>query len=65
MQIIVLKRIFLKLMINSVYGKTMENLKKRKNVRLVNNVIGYNKYVSKPVFVSQKICSKTLLLFMR
>ena len=65
MQIIVLKRIFLKLMINSVYGKTMENLKKRKNVRLVNNAIGYNKYVSKPVFVSQKICSKTLLLFMR
>ena len=26
-----------KLMINSVYGKAMENLKKRINVRLVNN----------------------------
>ena len=52
-------------MINSVYGKTMENLKKRINVRLINNAKDYNKYVSKPVFVSQKICSKTLLLFMR
>ena len=28
---------FFKLMINSVYGKTMENLQKRINVRLVNN----------------------------
>ena len=28
---------FLKLVINSVYGKTMENLLKRINVRLVNN----------------------------
>ena len=26
-----------KLMINSVYGKTMENLRKRINVRLINN----------------------------
>ena len=28
---------FFKLMINSVYGKAMENLRKRMNVRLVNN----------------------------
>ena len=28
---------FFNLMINSVYGKTMENLRKRINVRLVNN----------------------------
>ena len=28
---------FLKLVINSVHGKTMENLQKRINVRLVNN----------------------------
>ena len=33
-------------MINSVYGKTMENLKKRINVRLVNNAKDYKKYVS-------------------
>ena len=28
---------FFELMINSIYGKTMENLRKRINVRLVNN----------------------------
>ena len=28
---------FFQLMINSVYGKTMENLRKRVNVKLINN----------------------------
>ena len=37
MLLIVLKKFFFKLMINSVYGKTMENLRKRINVRLINN----------------------------
>ena len=32
------EKIFFKLMINSVYGKTMENLKKRINIRLVNRL---------------------------
>ena len=48
-------------MINSAYGKTMGNLRKRINVRLVNNARYYKKYVSKPSFVSQKNCSKDLV----
>ena len=49
----------------SIFGKTMENLRKRMNVRLVNNAEDYKKYVSKPSFVLQKIFSKILLLFMK
>ena len=54
-------------MINSAYGKTMENVRKRINVRLVNNAKDYKKYVSKASFVSQNVFSKDqiLLLFMR
>ena len=55
------KKNFFKLMINSVFGKTMENLRKRINVRLINNAKDYLKCVSKPTFVSQKIFSKNLV----
>ena len=51
-----------KLMINSVHGKTIENLRKRINVILVNNARDYKKYVSKPSFVSQKLFSKDLVV---
>ena len=37
---------FFKLMINSVYGKTVENLRKRINVRFVNNKKDFLKYTS-------------------
>ena len=37
---------FFKLMINSVYGETMENLQKRINVRLVNKAKDFLKYTS-------------------
>ena len=40
---------------NSIFGKTMENLRKIMNVRLVNNARDHKKYVSKPSFVTQKI----------
>ena len=52
---------FFKLMVNSVYGKTMENLRKRISVKLVNNDKDYVKYVSRPTFVSQKILDKNLV----
>ena len=48
----------LKLMINSVYGKTMENLRKRVNVRLVNNAENFLKYTSKPTYITHKIFGK-------
>ena len=55
---IVLKNFFFKLMINSVYGKTMENLRKRINFRLVNNEKGFWKYTSRPTRITQKIFDK-------
>ena len=47
-----------KLMINSVYGKTMENLRKRINVRFVNNKNGFLKYTSKPTYFTHKLFNK-------
>ena len=49
---------FFKLMINSVYGKTMENLQKRINVRLVNNAKDVLKYTSRPTYITHKIFDK-------
>ena len=47
-----------KLMINSIYGKTMENLWKRINVRFVNNEKDFLKYTSKPTYVTHKLFNK-------
>ena len=52
---------FFKLMINGVYGKTMKNLQKRVNVRLVNNEKDFLNYTSRP---TQSLI-KVMLLFMR
>ena len=49
---------FFKLMINSVYGKTMENLGKRINVRFVNNKKDFLKYTSRPTYVTHKLFKK-------
>ena len=45
-------------MINSVYGTTMENLRKRAIVRLVSNEKEYLKYFSKSTHISRKIFDK-------
>ena len=49
---------FFKLMINSLYGKTMGNLRKRINVRLVNNAKDFLKNTSKPTYITHKIFGK-------
>ena len=55
------EKIFSKLMNNSAFGKTMENLRKRISVKLVNNTKDYVRCISKPSFVSQKIFSKNFV----
>ena len=47
---------------NNAFGKTMENLRKRINVKLVNNAKNYVKCISKSSFVSQKIFSKNFVV---
>ena len=45
---------------NSVFGKTMENLRKRVNVELVTDKDKYLKLVSQPSFVNSKIFDSNL-----
>ena len=45
-------------MINSVYGKTMENLRKRINVRLINKTKNFLKYTRRPIYITHKIFGK-------
>ena len=52
---------FFKLMNNSVSGKTMENLRKRVDVRLVTNEKKLDKLTSKPTYVSSKIFNENLV----
>ena len=46
---------------NSVFGKTMENLHKQVDVRLVTNEKKLDKPIAKPTYVSSKIFDKNLM----
>ena len=52
---------FFKLMNNSVFGKTMENIRKRVDVRLVTDENKLSKLTSKPTYVSSKIFNENLV----
>ena len=52
---------FFKLMNNSVFGKTMENIRKRVDVRLITSKEKLLKMTSKPTFVSSKIFNENLV----
>ena len=52
---------FFKLMNNSVFGKTMENVRKRVDVRLITDENKLLKMTSKPTYISSKIFNENLV----
>ena len=50
-----------KLMVNCIYGKSIECVRKRINVKLVSDKKTYQKIVNKPNFISQKIFDKNFI----
>ena len=52
---------FFKLMNNSIFGKTIENLRKRVNFTLINDPKKLLKHASKPTFISCKIFNENLV----
>ena len=51
---------FFKLMNNSVYGKTIEKLRKRIKIRVVKNIQDFIKYTSRPTCVNWKVFGNNL-----
>ena len=56
-----LKMIFLKLINNSVFGKTMENLRKHRNIKLVITERRRSYLVSEPSYHTTKFFTEHLL----
>jgi hypothetical protein len=56
---------FFKLMNNSIYGKTMENLRNRVDVKLVSSEDDLLKLVSSPCFQSHRIMNENLIVVKR
>ena len=53
---------FFKLMNNSVFGKTVENLRKHRDIRLVTNDKQRSKLVSEPNYYTTKYISENLMI---
>ena len=52
---------FFKLMNNSVFGKTMENARNHRDIKLVTTNVQRRKYVSEPNYMTSKCFSKDLM----
>ena len=52
---------FFKFIVNCIYGKSIENVRKKISVKLINNSKDYLSCVSKPNFISQKIFDKNFI----
>ena len=54
-----------KLLNNCIYGKSIENQRKRINVKLISDKKTYQRCVNKPNFISQKIFDKHFVVIYR
>ena len=52
---------FFRLMNNSIFGKTMENIRKRVDIRLINDMVKAEKLVVKPNFKHLTIFDENLV----
>ena len=53
---------FYKLMSNSVYGKTMENIRKRQNIKLCNSGKQVSKLITKPTYKHRTVIDENMVL---
>ena len=53
---------FYKLMSNSVYGKTMENVRKRQNIKFCNNGKQVSKLIMKPTYKHRTVIDENMIL---
>ena len=57
----VIKTFDKKLLNNAVYGKTMENMRKRIKIRIIKNEKDFIKYASRPTYINHNIFGKRLV----